>query len=354
MIHVSDVHPVFVISPIGEEGSRTRERSDKVLRHIVRKALPESEFRVLRADEDDSADSITPIVIRRIFESQLCVADLSEQNPNVFYELAVAHGYHRPVVHLCQKGDHIPFDLQDQRTIFYDISDPDSIEDAVTRLGTQARGALVNPDAQHNPMSGAERFYSLNPGGHAAEASAPLIEALEELTLRVRSLQGGIDSRLEVLEDAIRKYLLGAPEPGSVKTQEAWVAGIHRLEESIVGFNERLDRLEIVRDSSRGQGRPSAPPRDAVPEHNVSSSKSLLTGVPSGARGSSDRPPRMDEFLERSRKLISATGSWLHVEAEDDTRAVVIGDMGPMPKRVRGELKALADNLGVSLRVRSR
>ncbi len=97
----------FVISPIGSDGSPARKAADQVLKHLVRKALG-NEFQVLRADEDDDPGSITPRMIASILEADLIVADLSGNNPNVFYEVAVAHGFRKPTVHIQTASDRLP------------------------------------------------------------------------------------------------------------------------------------------------------------------------------------------------------------------------------------------------------
>jgi hypothetical protein len=120
----------FVIAPIGPTGSDTRKRSDKVLKHIFRRAL-EEKYEVTRADEIDEVQ-----------DSDLVVADLTETNPNVFYELAVRHAIEKAIIHVIDpRLSKIPFDIAGFRTIEFDITDPDSIDLAVGKLRKQAEQA---------------------------------------------------------------------------------------------------------------------------------------------------------------------------------------------------------------------
>jgi hypothetical protein len=132
----------FVIAPIGEKDSDLRKRSDKVLKHVFKKALAD-QYEVLRGDEIDEPGMITSQVLRLIQESELVVADLTGHNPNVLYELAVRHGIEKPVIHVIEpRISKIPFDVAGFRTIEFDLTDPDSIESAVVtlqRYATQAR-----------------------------------------------------------------------------------------------------------------------------------------------------------------------------------------------------------------------
>jgi hypothetical protein len=80
-----------------------------------------------------------------------------DHNPNVFYEMAIAHGYHRPCVHIITEGQEIPFDMRDMNTVHYTLTDPDKLESAVTKLRAYATTALENGTTT-TLLSAAERF----------------------------------------------------------------------------------------------------------------------------------------------------------------------------------------------------
>jgi len=100
----------FVISPIGQPDSEIREAADAVLDYIIRPALKliESDggpsIQAVRSDEMGDPGRIEEQMIEAILTYDLCIADLSEHNPNVFYELAIAQCAGRPVVLLCREG----------------------------------------------------------------------------------------------------------------------------------------------------------------------------------------------------------------------------------------------------------
>ncbi len=63
-------------------------------------------------------------IIALIKESDLCVADLSGLNPNVIYEVALAHSLGKPTILITQeKEESIPFDIRHHRVIIYDASE---------------------------------------------------------------------------------------------------------------------------------------------------------------------------------------------------------------------------------------
>jgi hypothetical protein len=77
----------------------------------------------VRADHIARSDRITNDIWAHINEARLVIADLTGRNPNVFYELGLAHGCRRPVILLSQDQDDIPFDLREIRCIEYEPDD---------------------------------------------------------------------------------------------------------------------------------------------------------------------------------------------------------------------------------------
>lgn len=93
---MTDEKSCFVISPIGEPDSDTRKRADQILKHVVKPAVAECGYTAVRADEIDKPGIITSQVIQRVVTDPLVIADLTERNPNVFYELAIRHALRKP------------------------------------------------------------------------------------------------------------------------------------------------------------------------------------------------------------------------------------------------------------------
>ena len=119
----------FVITPIGNDESVERKHSDTILKHLLEPVLEEFGLRAVRADKIAKPGIITKQVIEHIAYSHLCVADLSFNNPNAFYELGVRHAFKLSTIQIIRKGDKIPFDVSQGRTIVIDTSDPYTIMD---------------------------------------------------------------------------------------------------------------------------------------------------------------------------------------------------------------------------------
>jgi hypothetical protein len=72
-----------------------------------------------RADDFFRTGSIINDIWSAIFNAQIVVADCTGRNPNVFYEIGMAHTVGRDTVLISQSLDDIPFDLRHLRTILY-------------------------------------------------------------------------------------------------------------------------------------------------------------------------------------------------------------------------------------------
>src|SRR5687768_13595772 len=77
-------------------------------------------LRCVRADKLTRSEVITEDVHNHIKNARFLIADLTDKNPNVFYEIGVAKGRDRRVILLVQDGQEVPFDLRGVRHLTYD------------------------------------------------------------------------------------------------------------------------------------------------------------------------------------------------------------------------------------------
>lgn len=174
------VKSCFVIAPIGIEGSDTRIRSDQVLKHIITPVAEECGYTVTRADKISEPGLITSQIIQHIVDDELVVADLTERNPNVFYELAIRHAIKKPVVQIIKTGEQIPFDVAGSRTIHVDHHDLDSVARGKEEIRNQIRAVESNALDFDTPISVAVELKSLRESDNPIEKSnAEIIDILQ-------------------------------------------------------------------------------------------------------------------------------------------------------------------------------
>ena len=93
---------------------------DSTYNRIVR-AATENGFTCKRSDYEFKEGNIMKYTIELILKAQIVVAVLDGRNPNVYYEVGIAHSIGKPVILIAEengKAD-VPFDLTHHRFIFY-------------------------------------------------------------------------------------------------------------------------------------------------------------------------------------------------------------------------------------------
>ncbi len=180
----------FVIAPIGKEGSSTRKRSDKLLKHVVKPMMESLGYTVERADQLSEPGIITNQIVRKIVDCDVLIADLSESNPNVFYELAIRHGLKKAFVHMIDASEAIPFDNAQVRTIPVDLTDLDSVEKAKAELTSQVQAIEAGTITVESPISVAFDLEALKSSGKTDESLlAALFQEVSSMRLEMREMR---------------------------------------------------------------------------------------------------------------------------------------------------------------------
>src|SRR4029453_6861595 len=79
----------------------------------------------VRGDEIYSEQSIVQDIWKSVRRARVIVAELSGRNPNVMYEVGLAHALGKPIILLTRNQEDVPFDLKSLRYIYYDTENPD-------------------------------------------------------------------------------------------------------------------------------------------------------------------------------------------------------------------------------------
>lgn len=76
-------------------------------------------LRCRRADDIWENPAVIQDVVSLIDRSRVVICDCSTRNPNVFYEIGIAHALGREVILITQSAEDIPFDLRHLRYVQY-------------------------------------------------------------------------------------------------------------------------------------------------------------------------------------------------------------------------------------------
>lgn len=186
----------FIICPIGEENTATRKRADQILHHVFEPVAEKCGYDTIRADRISKPGIITRQIIEKIIESPLVIADLTDRNPNVLYEIALRHAIRKPLVQIIQKGESLPFDIAATRVIHVDYPDLDSIKEAGAELEKQIKALEKDPGDFDNPISTALDLQGLRQSTNLVEKQiGDILTILQNITSKISSIESTIEEK---------------------------------------------------------------------------------------------------------------------------------------------------------------
>lgn len=163
------------------------------MKHLVAPAVGSFGYEVRRSDSDAEPGEIPAQIIRQMASAELVIADLSDFNPNVFYELAIRHVAAKPLVQMITAGQTVPFDVGHLRTVYFNLGDPDDLEEAREEL-TKHVEALQGVDEVETPVKASLGLQQ------ALESTDPATAGNAEILAELQSVRADLE-RLRAVQD---------------------------------------------------------------------------------------------------------------------------------------------------------
>jgi nucleoside 2-deoxyribosyltransferase len=94
------------------------------------------DYEAIRADDIYTSGLIIKEITQSIQEASIIIADITPNNPNVYYEVGYAHALNKPTILLSDKTqEKLPFDVSGFRTLFYEnsIGGKRKVQDLLTK-----------------------------------------------------------------------------------------------------------------------------------------------------------------------------------------------------------------------------
>lgn len=129
----------FVIMPYGEW-------FDHYYKDIYKKAILNAGLLPKRADELFTSSSVIDDIWNLTKKAKIILADLTGKNPNVFYELGLAHALAKPALLVSESMDDVPFDLRHLRVITYDKNNEDWGNKLSSDITSAIKETLSSPE----------------------------------------------------------------------------------------------------------------------------------------------------------------------------------------------------------------
>lgn len=196
----------FIITPIGDLDSEIFRMAKGVIESVIKPLLLEHGYDDIKPSyEINQTGMITTQVINRIIDDDLVIANLTGNNPNVMYELCLRHVTSKPIIHICQNGTTLPFDIKDSRTIFYK-NDMLGVQELREQMDLFVQEIDYDKDYSDNPIYNAKTMGKLlkevpkeSENKVEIELLQIILKGIERLNLKQNSSVLYPESKIEML-----------------------------------------------------------------------------------------------------------------------------------------------------------
>ena len=149
----------FVIQPI------TDKKYSKRYYDVYEPAIIQTGLIPYRVDLDPSVRNIIDEIEKKIENASICLADISTDNPNVWYELGYAYAIGKDVVMVCDESRKtFPFDIRHKSIIPYATESPSDFskltEEIVNKIKAYIATGLTKKKMIETPIQSTEGFQS--------------------------------------------------------------------------------------------------------------------------------------------------------------------------------------------------
>lgn len=257
---------VFVIMPFSDTASCSESEWTDIFENVFRPACEACEYSCERALP--KTGSLISSIIESLKTARIVIADITDRNPNVFYELGVRHSLSKRTIIISQRADDIPSDLRGYWSLQYGIRPGDvaKFKNDIKRLISEIE---KSPDKSDSPVSDYLERENLSVSWFAQKENIKKLGSLyTELSGNVLSLKAlraekGQESVAQQLSTDCLKLLLHTlyVDPGPDILQEAyellrdieWIRSGERAPDITNQAFESCDRLSkkiiAMRDS---------------------------------------------------------------------------------------------------------
>ena len=184
----------FVIMPFSASDTCTEAQWNEIFQEVIKPAVEASSYNCRRSTA--TRGNLIKAIVQDLDASWVVLADLTDQNPNVFYELGVRHALQDRTILIAQKRDDIPFDLQSYANHVYDWQTEGGKKQLFGQIKALLEDVDQNPDRADNPVSD---FLESSVRGEQPTAVPVRLDEIED---RIESLDGRVQLLLRRWPDS--------------------------------------------------------------------------------------------------------------------------------------------------------
>ncbi|MFC3768381.1 hypothetical protein [Paenibacillus sp. GCM10012303] len=234
----------FIVTPIGGDNTDIRRAAEGVIDAVVVPILT-NHFGFLNsnitvAHRMPHPGSINKQVIQRILEDDLVIANLTGLNPNVMYELAIRHASRKPVITICENGTKLPFDIIEERTIFY-ANDMYGTVDLSNKLRVVIEDVLESNELPDNPIYRVIESNLIQKSDKFDDKDKIFISRMERLEEKLNNIGSNSISQLQTIVKVDRLFFVEVT--GDLPESENDLG----LKRATIGNNSSINSITFIR-----------------------------------------------------------------------------------------------------------
>ena len=202
----------FVIMPFSTTKSCTEEKWTEIFEFIIKPAVQESGLGYECERSVAERENIIKGILEALNKANVVIADLTGNNPNVFYEPGVRHTLANRTILIAQGEEHIPFDLRPYPVAFYSES-PAKIAKFKKDIKKKLEDIEKNPDRSDSPVA-----------DFLKERNVVLLSSEKKRNLAALT---ALISELSYNIDAVDSILVAVKQSGELRAKEKGVFVSH-------------------------------------------------------------------------------------------------------------------------------
>ena len=175
----------FVIMPFSSSATCTEAEWTQIFEEVIKPAIEAASYDCRRSTA--TRGNLIKGIIQDLDASWVVLADLTDRNPNVFYELGVRHALKDRTILIAQNRDDIPFDLQSYANHVYDWRTGEGKAQFAEQIKALLEDVDRDPDRSDNPVSD----FLVSPVRRDQPAAA-VAARLDDIENRLDSFEGGL------------------------------------------------------------------------------------------------------------------------------------------------------------------
>lgn len=139
--------------PFSSTASCTEEEWTDIFQNVFKPAVEGAGLDYECRRSEATRGNVIAMIIRDLNDSYVVIADLTDRNANVFYELGVRHSLKNRTIILAQKREDIPFDLQGYASHVYSWKTQRGKAELAQKLRELLEEIDTSPQRSDSPVS---------------------------------------------------------------------------------------------------------------------------------------------------------------------------------------------------------